>query len=287
MAFFVYLCGKIYLNPMIVKKHFFCLLVVVALGACHLWAQDNNILRHYSLSAGIGTTGITADAGTMCSDYVGIRAGVDFMPRIKYSTKLSMSQINQTENVDISVIPENLRQVKVQGTLHNTTGHALVDIYPSADHGFHFTVGAYFAGDEKIVMVDCKENELMKKLADLNARRGEYANIPASYGQAAVKLGDYNIMPDDEGNANAFIKVKKVRPYVGLGFGRAVPKESRLGCLVDVGVQLSGKPHVYNGVNNEELTSEGARGEDGGILKAISSVKFYPAVSVRLVGRIF
>lgn len=272
---------------MIVKKQLLCIIAVLTLASGHLWAQDNSILSHYSLSAGIGTTGITADVGSMFTDYVGIRAGVDFMPKFKYSTKLSLSQINQTVNADMSLIPDNMRQAKVQGTLHNTTGHALIDIYPFAGRGFHLTVGAYFAGSEKIVMVECKENELMKKLADLNARRGPYAAIPDSYGQAAVKLGDYNIMPDDEGNANAYIHVKKVRPYVGLGFGRAVPSRSRLGCLVDLGVQLSGKPRVYNGVNSEELTSEGAKGEDGGILKTISSVRVYPAVTVRLVGRIF
>ena len=243
-------------------------------------------MKHYSLSAGVGTTGITVDAGTMFTDYVGIRAGMDFMPKIKYSTRLSMSQINQTKDVDMSIIPEEMQRVEVQGTLHNTTGHTLVDVYPFAGRGFHLTLGAYLRSDEKIVTVDCEENELLKKLADLNARRGPYAAIPDSYGQAAVKLGDYNIMPDDDGNANAYIRTKKVRPYVGLGFGRAVPN-SRLGCQVDLGVLFWGKPHVYNGVNNEELTSEGARGEDGGILKAISSVKFYPAVSVRLVGRLF
>ena len=264
-----------------------CAAVALVTAWLPMQAQDDNILRQFSLSAGVGTTGVTVDLGTMVTDFIGLRGGIDIMPKFKYSTKLSLSQINQTVNADMSLIPDNMRQAKVQGTLHNTTGHALVDIYPFAGRGFHLTVGAYFAGSEKIVMVECKENELMKKLANLNARRGPYAAIPDSYGQAAVKLGDYNIMPDDEGNANAYIHVKKVRPYVGLGFGRAVPSRSRLGCLVDLGVQLSGKPRVYNGVNSEELTSEGAKGEDGGILKTISSVRVYPAVTVRLVGRIF
>ncbi len=284
----VYLCTQIIKKSFIVKKQYFCFLVVLALAACQLRAQDdNNIFRHYSLSAGIGTTGVTADLGTMVSDYVGIRAGIDFMPKFKYSTKLSMSQVNQTHDVDVESIPAELKKVEVKGSLHNSTAHALMDIYPFRGHGFHLTVGAYFAKDEKIVTVDCDDQPLMKKLADFNARRGVYADIPLSYGQAAVKLGDYNIMPDENGNASAFIDVKKIRPYVGLGFGRAVPGESRFSCLFDMGVQLSGKPKVYNGVNNEQLTADGVKGEDGGILKAISKVSVYPVVSVRLIGRLF
>lgn len=259
-------------------------MVALALVSLPLRAQDNSFLKHYSLSAGVGTTGITVDAGTMATDYIGIRAGVDIMPKIKYSTELGFTVVNQTEYVDVSGVD---RKAKVQGTLHNTTGHALLDIYPSRDHGFHLTVGAYLAGKDEIVIVDCKESELMKKLADLNARRGDYADVPVGYGQVAVKLGDYNIMPDDNGNANAYIKVKKLRPYLGFGFGRAVPGDSRFNCQFDMGVQLSGKPHVYNGVNGEELTSEGARGEDGGILKTISSISVYPVISIRLSGRLF
>lgn len=268
-----------------VRQRLLTIMAAVALMALPLRAQDSNILSHFSLSAGVGTTGITADLGTMMTDYVGLRGGIDFMPKIKYSTKLSLSLVNQTIEFDYPEIPE--RKVNMQGTLLNTTGHAMVDIYPLRQHGFHVTVGAYFAGGEKIVEAVCDENELLKEVADLNARRGEYAIIPIGYGQVAAKLGKYIIMPDDDGNASAYITVKKVRPYLGIGFGRAVPSESRLNCQVDLGVQFSGKPHVYNGVNGEELTAEGANGEDGGYLKTISRMTCYPVISIRLSGRLF
>lgn len=253
--------------------------------ALPLRAQDANVLNHFSLSAGIGTTGFTADLGTMLTDYFSLRGGIDLMPKIKYSTDLSLALVNQTMELPIAQVPEH--KVKVQGALLNTTGHALLDIYPLREHGFHVTVGAYFAGKDKIVDVVSEEDELLKEVADLNARRGDYADIPIGFGQVAATLGKYHIMPDDEGNANAYITVKKVRPYLGVGFGRAVPSASRLNCQIDLGVQLSGKPHVYNGVGNEELTAEGANGEDGGYLKTISKMKFYPVISIRLSGRLF
>lgn len=262
-------------------------ILMLALAVLPLRAQDNNVLKHASLSAGISTTGITADAGTMLTDYVSIRAGVEFMPGFKYSTHLKLTQVNQTKDVDVEKLPESSRRVKVQGTLHNSTCHALLDIYPSRESKFHLSVGAYLAIKDKVVTVVNTESELLKQVADLNARRGAYAAVPLSYGQVAAKMGDYNIMPDDEGNASAFIKVKRVRPYVGVGFGRAVPGKSGMNCQVDLGVQLWGKPHVYNGVNGEELIAERARGEDGGYLKTISRISFYPVLTVRFAGKIF
>ena len=248
-------------------------------------AQDDNILRQYSLSAGVGTTGITADLGTMVTDFIGIRGGIDIMPKFKYSTDLTLTLVNQTVDLDISNIPE--RKVEVQGTLHNTTGHALLDFYPLVDRDFHVTVGAFIAGNRKTVDITTEESELLKKVADLNARRGQYALIPLSYGQVAAKMGDYNIMPSDDGTANAYINVKKLRPYLGIGYGRAVPSRSRVSYQIDAGVQFTGKARVFNGVNGQEITADGVRGEDGGYLKTISRISFYPVISFRLVGRLF
>ncbi len=275
------------MNPrlIILKKRLFIFVALATMLSMSMHGQDDDMLRHFSLSAGLGTTGITVDVGTELGKNINIRGGIDYMPKIKHTTGLTLTVVNQTEEIDISDVPE--RKVDVTGTLHNTTGHVLLDIYPSSEHGFHVTLGAYLAGNRKVVDVINKESDLLKMVADLNARRGDFADIPLSYGQVAAKMGDYNIMPDDNGNASANIQVRKVRPYVGVGFGRAVPSQSGLKCMFDLGVQFSGKPHVYNGVNGEEIIAEKTRGEDGGYLKVISRINFYPVLSFRLVGRLF
>ena len=93
-------------------------------------------------------------------------------------------------------------------------------------------------------------------------------------------------MPDDQGNANAYIQVNNIRPYVGLGFGRAVPK-SHINCQFDIGLQFWGHPKVYDGVTGQQLIAEDTKGEDGGLLKVISDVTVFPVISLRLSGRIF
>lgn len=267
--------------------------VIVALCAVSLQAQDNNILRHYSLSGGVGTTGFTVDVGTMFTDFIGIRGGIDYLHNIKYGEDLDLSyvyddldnaDIEIPDYIDVSAVPT---EVAVQGKLDSFTGHALLDIYPFKKVGFHLTVGAYFAQKDNIVTVYNRKEGSLKMVADFNARRGDFEGIPASYGQVAAQLGGYSIKPDDNGNASAYINVKKVRPYVGLGFGRAVPKTSRMNCQFDMGVQFWDTPMVYNGVNGEQLSVDSAKGDGSGVLRAISKIKVYPVISVRVSGRLF
>ena len=233
----------------------------------------------------------------MLTDHFGLRGGIDYVPEIKVTTTLDMDfmdqKINEASemyNVPADVIRETFGlpdKVDVEGQYDSFTGHALLDIHPAKGSGFRITLGAYFAQkDKKLVSAYNKEPGVLKNVADFNARRGMFAAVPEEYGKLAAKLGDYNIMPDNQGNTNAYIKVKNIRPYVGLGFGRAVPK-SRINCQFDLGVQFWGSPEVYNGVNDQLLTSEGARGEDGGLLKVISNISVFPVLSIRLSGRIF
>lgn len=268
----------------ILRYRLFCLMAMVAMFSLPFYGQDDEMMHHFSLSGGVGTTGITLDVGTMLGNKIGLRGGIDYMPKFKYSTDLTLALVNRTKEVDISKIPDY--KVNVTGTLNNTTGHVLLDIYPSEERGFHVTLGAYL-GKNKVVDVVNEDSELLKQVADFNARRGEFADIPISYGLVAAKLGDYNIMPDDNGNARAYMRVRKVRPYLGVGWGRTVPDEKGVKFLFDVGLQFSGKPRVYNGVNGQELTAEGVRGEDGGILKTVTGISLYPVLSFRIVGRLF
>ena len=72
---------------------------------------------------------------------------------------------------------------------------------------------------------------------------------------------------------------------LGIGFGRAVPEKHRFSCCFDMGVQFWGSPSVY--VRDHKLTEQDVDGEDGGALKTLSKVTVCPAISFRIVGRIF
>ena len=274
-------------------------------GMTSMHAQDQKLFNRLAVGVGVGTTGITVDASTCITPYVGVRAGVNFFPTIKVNTDLDIEVDGQTSqyynqlgalNGFDSTLPEDL-SIKVQGKPSMTTGHVLFDLYPSKKSIFHLTVGAYFGGSEIIevynkedgVLADvAKYNKLLKDGNLVTPTLPNGSQVPLSnFSPIGVALGDYFLSPKDDGSVNATLEVASFRPYVGFGLGRAVPK-GRLGFQFDAGVQFWGTPKVYiDGANGkEQLTEEDTNGDDGGAIKTLSKITVYPCISFRLVGRI-
>lgn len=246
--------------------------------------KELGIFNHLGIGVGVGTTGISVEAGTTITPWVQLRAGADIVPKIKLKTDLDLEEFGATEYGGYSVPYVN--DVEIEGKLTNTLGHFLFDVFPVTHlSSFHITVGGYFGGDKLISAYNTNSQSELRDVWMYNHRQGQYAGIPEAQGKLGVALGDYFIEPDQNGNVNASIKVWKFRPYVGLGFGRIVPK-SRVNCLFDLGVQFWGKPEVWNDTDHVRLTSEGANGSDGGVIKTISKISIYPVLNIKIVGRI-
>lgn len=290
---------------------------------------------------GVGTTGIAIDVSGTYGNYLGARFGVDIMPNIKVKTDIDLKtegvnkQVSQLTNeinqlntqliatgrqpVDLSRYPGgNLpNKLDVEGKWSNTTWHLLFDVYPfGAASSFHVTAGAYFA-PKKIVSVYNQTDGFLQPVVAYNNAIAYANNAPAGdpvknvvnqYGLTMIgaELGDYFITPDPDhhGNVEATIEVGGFRPYLGLGFGRAVPK-GRIGVQFDLGVQFWGTPKVYapaavktatgafviepNGnlqVENVQLQKNAVGGDAGGAIKTISKITVYPVLNLRLTGRI-
>ena len=263
------------------------------------------------IGVGIGTAGVTIDLSTHFSDYIGLRAGVNWVPEVKVNTDLDLSSVSGLANSDAGyskfineygAIPDKM---KVQGKLSMTTFHVLFDVYPFAQlNSFHVTVGGYF-GAKKTVEVYNKEDGALKAVSkfnssltgvDPNTHEGTFTytdNNGTTYSpvtgvkQIGVELGDYFLRPTDDGNLNSSIQVSGFRPYVGIGIGRAVPR-NRIGIQCDLGCQFWGTPNVYvSGAEGEEkLTKENTDGKGGDALKIMSKITVYPTLTIRLTGRI-
>lgn len=235
--------------------------------------EDKNMFNHVAVGVSLGTTGIGIDAAAPIGNYVQVRAGVDFFPNIKMSTDLDIST---PYSGSVSNIPSS---VEVEGKAGFTNGKLLFDVYPFRSSSFHVTAGAYF-GSSKIVRAYNKENGALSTISDYN-NQVEAGLIPGD--KIGVELGDYLLEPDDKGNVEASIKTLGFKPYLGIGFGRAVPKK-RIGFMFDLGVQFWGSPKVY--CFDHELTESDVEGEDGGLIKTLSKITVYPVINFRLCGRI-
>lgn len=237
--------------------------------------NDKNIFNHLSVGLNVGTTGIGFDVAMPVCNYVQVRAGMDFMPNIKVSTDFDIDAPN-VAGYDYD-IPNN---IEAEGKVGFTNGKLLFDVYPFKRSSFHVTAGAYF-GSSKIVKAYNKEYGILEDLAKFN--NDVEAGLHPGQEKIGVELGDYLLEPDDNGNVQASIKTSSFKPYLGIGFGRAVPKK-RVGFMFDLGVQFWGTPKVY--CFDKRLTDDDVDGGDGGIIKTISKIKVYPTLNFRICGRI-
>ena len=283
-------------------KKFLLLCGVALLGMSHASAQEfYGLGNRVGISVGAGLTGITIDAATCLTPYVGVRAGVDYFPNVKVDTDLDVEIDGETRQYfgqlgSLNSFDGNLpKQIEVQGKTSMTTGHILFDIHPFKT-GFRITAGAYFGGSE-IISVYNKEPGSMANIAAYNAKLADGSlqtpsvggqQLPLSqFSKVGVALGDYFLSPKSDGSMDATLEVSSFRPYLGIGFGHAVPKK-RLGVQFDLGVQFWGSPKVYLDGDNgrDQLTEEDADGDGGDVIKTLSKITVYPSMTLRITGRI-
>lgn len=252
---------------MVKMKRLFLLCTFVSMFAtCNFISAQKELGIFNSLSAGVGVglTGVDVEIATPITPYLALRGGVSIMPNFSLTT-----------DVDVDVdVPEGFsvpRQIDLTGSMKRTSGQLLVNVYPFTNKSsFFVTAGAYFGGSS---------------LVKIKGHSDELKDLIAQGQDAGIAIGDYMIPVDKNGDVAGGLKVSGFRPYLGLGFGRAVPKK-RLGVMFELGVQFHGRPEVYTDYGNvQDLLNE--LDEDDTFTKIIDKLTVYPVMKIRLCGRIF
>lgn len=247
-------------------------IILFSLSAQAQKGTTYGVFDHLGAGVSVGTDGIGIDAATTLTAYAALRAGVSFWPAIKYdrNIKLNSNDPVLTDDVDIQA-KSNIFDVKL-----------LADFYPIKKSSFHITVGA-FIGNGDIATV---------------TNTSMFIKDPKKYGKLGLKMGDYRLTSDKNGYAYADVKVNSFKPYVGIGFGRAVPKKSRVSVSFDLGVKFWGKPGLgadtkddwgnefyhkftYSDLNEDDY--EDVRDA----FEIAEKVIVFPVLNIRINGRIF
>ena len=240
---------------------------------------DYGIFDHLGAGVSLGTDGIGIDVAAPLTNYLAFRTGISFWPGIKIKKK------------DIHIKDDDpllYDHVDVEGKLNIFDFKFLADFYPIKESSFHITAGA-FIGSENVVTA---------------TNTSMIINNPAKYGQVGIGLGDYWLTTDEKGYVHADVKVNSFKPYVGFGFGRAIPRKGRVSVSCDFGVKFWGKPglgamtkdfkhstpdhsiesyHVFSYDDLNEDDDEDIR--DG--MKLAEKFVCFPVLNVRISGRIF
>lgn len=274
------------------KKTILCLAAAFLAMTSASAQTDARIFNHLAVGLDVGTTGIGADVAVPCTKFLDFEAGFSIMPKIKYSTSI---HTNASSYIDASLrermLGSDLDNIPIQGKLNMVNGKFMVNFYPIPTNGFHITVGAFFGKGDVVEVYNTTYGQLNaintanKAIDEYNTTIAAVAELPLQ-DNIGLKLGDYLLTPDAEGNAKATLKTNGFKPYVGLGYGRAVPGKKRIGFKVDLGAMFWGSPDIvdHNGVS---LMKQDWDGKDGGAIRIISKIKVYPVLNLRLSGRIF
>ena len=268
-------------------KQFIAVITAMLLSLPTAQAQeqqtDYGLFKQLGAGVSIGTDGIGLEVATPVNSFLSLRLGYSFMPSFKYNGNFDFdSSEGFLRKEDGSGFYDN---VDVEGKLHMGDLRLLLDYYPLTNSSFRITAGAYL-GKSKLVTARTKNHFIYEPY----------------WGNSGPELGSgtntYTVVSDPKGAINADLKTNALKPYIGIGFGRAVPR-NRLGVSFDLGLQFWGKPSLWTNIDDNVGTKyrkvEKSRIlskqewcddlKDG--LDIMEKIIVYPVLSVRLNGRLF
>ena len=106
-------------------------------------------------------------------------------------------------------------------------------------------------------------------------------DINVAYNEA-IKYGDIVIEPEDIGDMTIGVDYSGLAPYMGLGWGRAVPRK-RVGFGIEIGTYYVGSPDVSLTATN--MLADTAQ-EEGQLQENMNDYKWFPFLNMRLAFRL-
>ena len=288
------------------------ILLVSALMLFTFNARSNEPSGHLSLGLEAGTTGAGIQiAVPIIKNHLVITAGYNYA---KGSFALSHDGLNMggisgsindyinDGNSYLSKVPGESRRlspmpnstsVDVDADIDLGGFKAMLEFYPSKNSGFHINAGV-FAGSEGILDANGSVPDYWKAYSSMvnDAKTiakdyPDYSSVVGSIPELSATVGDRTLALKDDGIVNLGLKTAAIRPYLGLGFGRSIPRK-HFGFQFDLGVLYTGKYDITSAnevegtsgykVENEKITQ---------VLELADKICIYPQMSLRLIYKIF
>lgn len=238
-------------------------------------------LNHVGINVGAGTEGISVGLAAPVTGFFELEAGVNVMPSFKLSGDLDVdvntSSLPQVPNVQYP----HEATIHAEGSFDRTTFNVKANLYPFGGGTKFFIAAGLSIGGEKIAEVSGSCDELRDFSQKLPT-----PELKDQFRQAvSANLAGYNLQFDENYNVQGDIRCKKVRPYLGLGFGRLVPK-NRLGMRLELGCQFMDKLKVYQNDTEIDINKALEDAGDDDLSKFVKDLKIYPVVKFSFTGRI-
>lgn len=206
-------------------KNKFLVLAVAALLSLPYAADAQKAFHHLSIGAGAGTDGARIELATTLGPYIQLRAG--------YGTAVGIVSY-KINGVSVPIHPGDpwygTTEVPLTLRLGMHDGHVLFNIHPGRT-AFHFTIGTYLGSGSYL--------------------SGALSYLPADYNTVGINVDGYLVKArNDVLQAALYAKgvgssAFSVKPYFGIGFGRALRVDRRMSFSIDLGAMYQGKTEVW------------------------------------------
>lgn len=210
-------------------KKLMMMAVILLAGVGSVMAQSDykrGIFNHVGLNVGAGTEGISVGVAAPVTNFLEVEAGVNIMPSFKLSGDLDVD----VKTSSLPQVPDfqypTSATIHAEGAFDRTTFNVKANLYPFGGGSKFFIAAGLSIGGEKIAEVTGSCDEL-RDFSNKYLKNNQ--TLEQQFRKAiSANLGGYNLELDENYNLQGDIRCKNVRPYLGLGFGRLVPK-NRIG----------------------------------------------------------
>jgi len=293
-------------------KKLFILVAIIQASASTIGAQE--AFKHLGMGLEVGTTGAGVEVSfPLVTDHLVIKGGYNF-PSFSINKSFDVSTKTLNDNIQeantklqnkgvpsaelIKTTFNNPEPLSCSAKAKLGAAKLMLEYYPSKKSSFHITAGIYIGSGDFVTIAGRSTEAFM---TSYNSLCTEVNTLKGKYGQTIKELEDihpedalkYNIgektyqLTQKDGKAciDATFNVAKVRPYLGIGFGRSIPG-TRCGFQVDLGAWYHGKP-ALNVPGQVKYDSAAPSFMDQKTLDIIGKIVVYPQLTFRFTCRLF
>lgn len=222
------------------------------------------------IAASVSTSGVGITLATPVAKRFVLRGGYMFSPFSYGYTYDDFAPIDIPGGKSVSV-PD----LDIDANMQFGNAHFMVDWVPfKKGTGSFFVTAGLFIGQGKVINIDGQFD-----MSDPNIQTLKQHGL---LNEIEVEVGDQIIRADDSGYMNAALKVNGLRPYVGLGWGRAIPKH-RFGFRFEMGAIMLGQ----SSIESDNIINANSSSEISEFNELLNKIKVYPQISFALTYRIF
>ncbi len=248
---------------------------------------EDGLFNHLSVGLFTGLSGFGIDAAMPVCKIVTVRAGFSSwgVGNINFKAINTATEVTETSMVEDDAVRRSKMEDKIELQVKPRFWNFFIlgEVHPFKEHMFYFSAGLFF-GSQTFIHFQNTNDGALGFLYDANQKVQDYNRLfHTNYPPIGLKFGDYVFTADKDGNVDVRMKTNAVKPYIGIGFGQHLAKNHRVSVAVDLGLLFWGTPKFL--LNNDtEIKSSGS---NSGITGAISWLKAWPNLSVRVAYKIF